>query len=69
MSSKGTAFEIRKLHFLRAGHGFGRRLDVDGVVRAVQIAQHVEGPVKVVWTHFGATSLAEPWAGSSSVVR
>ena len=38
MSSKGTAFEIRKLHFLRAGHGFGRRLDVDGVVRAAQIA-------------------------------
>jgi isoquinoline 1-oxidoreductase subunit beta len=32
------------------GGGFGRRLDVDGVVRAVQIAQHVDGPVKVVWT-------------------
>jgi isoquinoline 1-oxidoreductase beta subunit len=32
------------------GGGFGRRLDVDGVVRTVQIAQHVEGPVKVVWT-------------------
>jgi len=32
------------------GGGFGRRLDVDGVVRAVQIARQVEGPVKVVWT-------------------
>jgi isoquinoline 1-oxidoreductase beta subunit len=32
------------------GGGFGRRLDADGVIRAVQIAQHVEGPVKVVWT-------------------
>ena len=32
------------------GGGFGRRLDVDGVARAVQIAQQVEGPVKVVWT-------------------
>jgi len=32
------------------GGGFGRRLDVDGVVRAVQIARHVDGPVKVVWT-------------------
>jgi isoquinoline 1-oxidoreductase beta subunit len=32
------------------GGGFGRRLDVDGVVRAVQIAQQVDGPVKVVWT-------------------
>jgi isoquinoline 1-oxidoreductase beta subunit len=32
------------------GGGFGRRLDVDGVDRTVQIAQQVEGPVKVVWT-------------------
>jgi isoquinoline 1-oxidoreductase subunit beta len=32
------------------GGGFGRRLEIDGVARAVQIAQHVDGPVKVVWT-------------------
>jgi isoquinoline 1-oxidoreductase beta subunit len=32
------------------GGGFGRRLEVDGIIRAVQIAQHVDGPVKVVWT-------------------
>src|ERR1700741_4004912 len=32
------------------GGGFGRRLEVDGVIRSVQIAQHVDGPVKVVWT-------------------
>jgi isoquinoline 1-oxidoreductase beta subunit len=32
------------------GGGFGRRLDADGAVRAVQIAQHVDGPVKVIWT-------------------
>ena len=32
------------------GGGFGRRLDVDGVTRAVQIAMHVDGPVKVIWT-------------------
>jgi isoquinoline 1-oxidoreductase beta subunit len=32
------------------GGGFGRRLETDGVVRAVQIAQQVDGPVKVVWT-------------------
>jgi isoquinoline 1-oxidoreductase beta subunit len=32
------------------GGGFGRRLEVDGVVRAVQIARHVDGPVKVVWS-------------------
>jgi len=32
------------------GGGFGRRLEIDGIVRAVQIAEQVEGPVKVVWT-------------------
>jgi isoquinoline 1-oxidoreductase subunit beta len=32
------------------GGGFGRRLDVDGITRAVQIAMQVDGPVKVVWT-------------------
>src|SRR5271156_3285882 len=32
------------------GGGFGRRLEIDGVTRAVQIAQHVDGPVKGAWT-------------------
>ncbi len=32
------------------GGGFGRRLESDGVARAVQIAMQVEGPVKVIWT-------------------
>ena len=32
------------------GGGFGRRLEVDGITRAVEIAKHVDGPVKVVWT-------------------
>jgi isoquinoline 1-oxidoreductase subunit beta len=31
------------------GGGFGRRLEVDGVARAVEIAKQVDGPVKVVW--------------------
>ncbi|MDB5424537.1 MAG: aldehyde dehydrogenase [Phenylobacterium sp.] len=32
------------------GGGFGRRLEFDPVTKAVRIAQHVDGPVKVVWT-------------------
>ncbi len=32
------------------GGGFGRRLEADGVFRAVEIAKHVDGPVKVVWS-------------------
>lgn len=32
------------------GGGFGRRLETDGVVKVARIAQHVEGPVKIVWS-------------------
>ncbi len=32
------------------GGGFGRQLEPDMVASAVRIAQHVDGPVKVVWT-------------------
>lgn len=32
------------------GGGFGRRLEADWIARAVEIAKHVDGPVKVVWT-------------------
>jgi isoquinoline 1-oxidoreductase beta subunit len=35
-------------HYL--GGGFGRRLDVDGVIVATEIAKQVEGPVKVTWS-------------------
>ena len=38
------------IHNHLLGGGFGRRLEFDGTVRAVQIAQHVEGPVQVIWT-------------------
>jgi isoquinoline 1-oxidoreductase beta subunit len=32
------------------GGGFGRRLEIDGVTRAVEIAKQVDGPVKIVWS-------------------
>src|SRR5205807_1038753 len=32
------------------GGGFGRRLEPDMALKAVRVAQHVDGPVKVVWT-------------------
>lgn len=38
------------LHNYMLGGAFGRRLDVDMIVKAVRIAQQVSGPVKVVWT-------------------
>ena len=51
-AAKITGLPLDKvvLHNHLIGGGFGRRLESDGVERAVQIAQHVEGPVKVVWT-------------------
>ncbi|HEV7613415.1 MAG TPA: molybdopterin cofactor-binding domain-containing protein [Steroidobacteraceae bacterium] len=38
------------VHNQLLGGGFGRRLEVDMIDMAVQIAKQVEGPVKVVWT-------------------
>ncbi|MEA2945290.1 MAG: isoquinoline 1-oxidoreductase subunit beta [Alphaproteobacteria bacterium] len=46
----GLPLEQVVVHNHLIGGGFGRRLEVDGVTRAVQIAMHVDGPVKVVWT-------------------
>ncbi|MGJ5176461.1 molybdopterin cofactor-binding domain-containing protein [Bradyrhizobium oligotrophicum] len=52
MAAEAAGLPIEKVivHNHLIGGGFGRRLDVDGAVRAVQIARHVDGPVKVVWT-------------------
>jgi isoquinoline 1-oxidoreductase subunit beta len=51
-AAKVTGLPLDKVvaHNHLLGGGFGRRLEIDGVTRAVQIAQHVNGPVKVVWT-------------------
>jgi isoquinoline 1-oxidoreductase subunit beta len=38
------------LHNQLIGGGFGRRLEVDGVVLAVRVARHVQGPVQVLWS-------------------
>src|SRR5712672_1399093 len=46
----GLPKDAVKIHNHLLGGGFGRRLDVDGSVLAVKIAQHVDGPVKVVWS-------------------
>jgi isoquinoline 1-oxidoreductase beta subunit len=46
----GLPLEKVVVHNHLIGGGFGRRLEVDGVTRAVQIAMHVDGPVKVIWT-------------------
>ena len=39
-----------QVHNHLLGGGFGRRLEVDFIIRAVQIAKQVAGPVKVVYT-------------------
>jgi isoquinoline 1-oxidoreductase beta subunit len=51
-AAKTTGLPLDKVvvHNHLIGGGFGRRLEVDGVTRAVQIAMQVDGPVKVVWT-------------------
>lgn len=51
-AAKVTGLPLDKVtvHNHLIGGGFGRRLEVDGVARAVEIAKHVKGPVKVVWT-------------------
>src|SRR5258707_402933 len=46
----GLPKDAVKIHNHLLCGGFGRRLDVDGSVLAVKIAQQVDGPVKVVWS-------------------
>jgi isoquinoline 1-oxidoreductase subunit beta len=52
MAAKAAELPPEKVivHNHLIGGGFGRRLEADGAVRAVEIAKQVDGPVKVVWT-------------------
>ncbi|NIX77337.1 xanthine dehydrogenase family protein molybdopterin-binding subunit [Microvirga terricola] len=49
-TTAGLPLDKVVVHNHLIGGGFGRRLEADGVIRAVQIAKQVDGPVKVVWT-------------------
>ena len=50
MKLTGLTREQVRIHNHLLGGGFGRRLEFDGTARAVQIAQHVRGPVQVIWS-------------------
>jgi isoquinoline 1-oxidoreductase subunit beta len=52
MAAKAAGLPVDKVivHNHLIGGGFGRRLEADGAVRAVEIAKQIDGPVKVVWT-------------------
>jgi isoquinoline 1-oxidoreductase beta subunit len=50
MKLTGLSREQVRIHNHLLGGGFGRRLEYDGTVRAVQIAQQVRGPVQVIWS-------------------
>lgn len=51
-ASKLTGLPLDKVkvnnHLL--GGGFGRRLEIDGIVHAVKVAMQVDSPVKVIWS-------------------
>lgn len=48
--ASGLPIENVTVHNHLIGGGFGRRLEHDWVRQAVEIATHVEGPVKVIWS-------------------
>ena len=52
VAAKVTGLPLEKVtvHNQLIGGGFGRRLEIDFVEKAVLVAKQVDGPVKVVWT-------------------
>jgi len=49
LAALGLAPSQIKLHSQLIGGGFGRRLEVDGIVIGARVARHVAGPVQVLW--------------------
>ena len=49
-AAAGLPLDKVTVHNHLLGGGFGRRLEADMAVKAVRVAQHVDGPLKVVWT-------------------
>jgi len=49
LAALGLKPEQIRIHNHLIGGGFGRRLEVDGIVLAARIARHVAGPVRVLW--------------------
>ncbi len=49
LAALGLTPEQIVLHNQLIGGGFGRRLEVDGIVIAARVARHVAGPVQVIW--------------------
>jgi isoquinoline 1-oxidoreductase subunit beta len=50
LADLGLKPEQIRLHNQLIGGGFGRRLEVDGIVVAARIARHVDGPIRVLWS-------------------
>jgi len=49
LADLGLKPEQIRIHNLLIGGGFGRRLEVDGLVLGARVARHVKGPVRVLW--------------------
>jgi isoquinoline 1-oxidoreductase beta subunit len=49
LAALGLKPEQIRLHNHLIGGGFGRRLEVDGIVLAARVARHVQGPVRALW--------------------
>jgi len=46
----GVPIEKVALHNRLMGGGFGRRLEADYVIRAIEVAKRVQAPVKLIWS-------------------